>query len=65
MAEKLITLEIEDATGKFELKTTGFKGKGCKDVAKHFEKLGTVESETHTPEYYEQPTSTSVKATGR
>jgi len=65
MAEKLITLDIDHATGKFELTTKGFKGKGCKDVAKVFEQLGTVESETHTPEYFEQPATTNIKSAGR
>jgi hypothetical protein len=64
MPERIIEMEIDNATGDFELKLSGFKGKGCKDVAKAFEKLGTVKAEETTTEYHEQPTTTSVKTGG-
>jgi len=55
MADKIVTVEI-DGDGNFSLDLEGFKGKGCKDVAKAFEAMGKVKSETIKSDYHkEQP----------
>lgn len=52
MAEKTIEVTI-DKEGNFKLDLNGFKGKGCKDIAKQFEKMGKVNSEDIKSDYYE------------
>jgi hypothetical protein len=59
---KEIYIDIDDTTGDFELKLEGFKGKGCKNIAKKFEQLGKVTHEEHLPSYNEAEASATVKA---
>lgn len=59
---RLVELEIDQATGDFTLDLTGFKGKGCKDVAKAFESLGKVTKDVTKPEAY-QVTTTGKQVT--
>ena len=55
MADKIITVEIDDK-GDFSLDLEGFKGKGCKELAKAFEAMGKVKSETIKSDFHkEQP----------
>jgi hypothetical protein len=62
MSEKIITVEIDDK-GDFSLDLEGFKGKGCKDIAKLFEQMGKVKSEVIKTDYnQEQPNKNVVKA---
>mgnify|MGYP001601079392 FL=1 len=46
--------------GSLKLETKGFKGIGCKDASKFLEKLGDIQSDDRTGEYYED-TSTKEK----
>lgn len=62
MADKVITVEI-DGDGNFSLDLEGFKGKGCKDIAKLFEQMGKVKSEVIKTDYnQEQPNRNTIKA---
>lgn len=63
MAEQLVTIDI-DKDGNFELGMDGFKGKGCKDIAKAFEKMGKVKTEELKPEFYENDAQSHVKIGG-
>jgi hypothetical protein len=56
-----VFVDIDEKTGDFELKLDGFKGKGCKDIAKKFESLGKVTSEQKLPAYNEEAAQTTVK----
>jgi hypothetical protein len=60
VAERIIEVTI-DETGDTQLNLIGFKGKGCKDVAKAFEKMGKVKSETIKAEYHEGPGGSGVQ----
>jgi hypothetical protein len=62
MPEKIINFDVDENSGNFELKLEGFKGKGCKDIAKLFEKIGKVTTETHTPDFQENNATVTVKA---
>ena len=48
---KLVTIELDEETGNFSVDLTGFQGKGCADVVKAFETLGTVTTSHKKPEY--------------
>jgi hypothetical protein len=54
MAEKIVTVDI-DKDGNMSIDMAGFKGQGCKAVAKAFEEAGKVKSETLKPEFYQNP----------
>jgi hypothetical protein len=58
---KEIHIDIDEKTGDFELKLEGYNGKGCKDIAKHFEKLGKVVLEEKLPSFDQAETTTAVK----
>lgn len=49
---KEIVVEISPS-GEIIIKTKGFRGKGCQEASKFLEKLGQVESDVKTSEYYE------------
>jgi hypothetical protein len=60
MAEEII-IEIDDE-GKLEVKTKGFKGKGCLDASKWIEEhLGRRESIKKTADYYTEETREKVR----
>lgn len=47
---KIVTVEI-DTDGNFSVDLTGFNGKGCSDVIKAFEGLGTATKTVTKPEF--------------
>jgi hypothetical protein len=51
MANKVIKVTIDEATGEFNVDLTGFEGQGCDDVIKAFAEIGEVTKELHKPEY--------------
>lgn len=63
MAEQLVIIDV-DQNGDFTLETSGFQGKGCKDVAKAFEKMGKVNTEKNKDEFYKSPNNATVQVGG-
>lgn len=53
MPERIIEVIIDEKTGDFDLDLKGFKGDGCKNIAKAFERMGKVTNETVKAEFYE------------
>lgn len=61
MAAKIVKIEIDEATGNFNVDLTGFNGKGCDDIIKACAEVGDVTKEVHKPEY-NRPQQTAQKA---
>ena len=53
MKEKTVTIEI-DEQGNSSIDLEGFHGKGCSDVAKHFQSSDAVKNMRNKPEFYIQ-----------
>lgn len=51
---KLVTIEIDQTTGEFSVDLTGFHGKGCGDIVKMFDGLGTKTKGITKPEYKQE-----------
>ena len=51
---KLVTVTINEETATFSVDNTGFKGKGCEDIIKAFESLGTITASKKKPEYLQK-----------
>lgn len=64
MPEQIITVDINE-DGTFDLDMAGFKGKGCKDIAKKFAAAGKAVKETIKPEYYDAPGAKGTVSAGR
>lgn len=63
MAEQIVTVEISE-TGEMSVDLAGFKGKGCKSIAKAFETMGKVKSENLKPEFYQNPGAGTTVSNG-
>lgn len=51
MAQKVITITIDEETSESAVDLTGFHGKGCADVIKAFDGLGKVTKDAKKPEF--------------
>lgn len=57
---KTVNIEI-DEQGNFSVDLTGFHGRGCSEVAKAFESLGTVTKSAKKPEWNQVTTNLQTK----
>ena len=55
MKEKTIIIEI-DEQGNSSIDLEGFNGKGCSDVAQHFQGSDVLKNARNKPEFYVQTT---------
>jgi hypothetical protein len=58
--ERIVEVTI-DKDGNPSIDLKGFHGKGCKDIAKSFDKFGKIENEHIKPEIDEATTHATVK----
>lgn len=54
MAARKVKVELNTETCEFSVDLTGFNGKGCADVTRPFEGLGTVTKAIKKPEYKQE-----------
>lgn len=54
MSVKRVVVSADLDTGAIAVDLTGFKGKGCADVARCFEGLGDVKKSVKKPEYKQE-----------
>jgi hypothetical protein len=62
---KNITVEISPDGSEVSVDLTGFKGVGCKAVAKAFDSLGKVTKDVTKPEYHQGPGAGNTITAGR
>lgn len=58
---KLITIRIDEKTGKSSIDLAGYHGVGCADVMKAFDGLGTVSKDDKKPEFKQKTINTVSK----